>query len=179
MKKWLFSVIFQLLYKLLYNSICTSVGYQRKRVYWLAAWASTLDYGLDWLVGRMMLAEWRFSMIFVNLPACYSQKLLYFNKLRVLIPSDFLELWNSSKRLYIFLCVIQRTEFQEQGLTLEEWLPSAWITDTVPRRCPYIPQMGDEVHAACICISWNTPAQIHFVFKNKSKTLSRFIAVEM
>lgn len=41
---------------------------------------------------------------------------------------------------------LQRTEFQEQGLTLEEWLPSAWITDTVPRRCPYIPQMGDEVH---------------------------------
>uniref|UniRef100_A0A7N6BY17 Bromo domain-containing protein n=1 Tax=Anabas testudineus TaxID=64144 RepID=A0A7N6BY17_ANATE len=34
----------------------------------------------------------------------------------------------------------------EQGLTLEEWLPSAWITDTVPRRCPYIPQMGDEVY---------------------------------
>uniref|UniRef100_A0A4W6DC07 Pleckstrin homology domain interacting protein n=1 Tax=Lates calcarifer TaxID=8187 RepID=A0A4W6DC07_LATCA len=38
------------------------------------------------------------------------------------------------------------SEFQEQGLTLEEWLPSAWITDTVPRRCPYIPQMGDEVY---------------------------------
>ncbi|XP_064196631.1 PH-interacting protein isoform X3 [Anguilla rostrata] len=34
----------------------------------------------------------------------------------------------------------------EQGLTLEEWLPSAWITDTVPRRCPFIPQMGDEVY---------------------------------
>uniref|UniRef100_A0A3Q3KDX8 PH-interacting protein n=1 Tax=Monopterus albus TaxID=43700 RepID=A0A3Q3KDX8_MONAL len=40
----------------------------------------------------------------------------------------------------------KRTEFQEEGLTLEEWLPSAWITDTVPRRCPYIPQMGDEVY---------------------------------
>uniref|UniRef100_A0A674MP06 Pleckstrin homology domain interacting protein n=1 Tax=Takifugu rubripes TaxID=31033 RepID=A0A674MP06_TAKRU len=26
------------------------------------------------------------------------------------------------------------------------WLPSAWITDTVPRRSPYIPQMGDEVY---------------------------------
>ncbi|MGH0175634.1 UNVERIFIED_CONTAM: hypothetical protein FKN15_071060 [Acipenser sinensis] len=37
-------------------------------------------------------------------------------------------------------------EFQEQGLTLEEWLPSPWITDTVPRRCPFIPQMGDEVY---------------------------------
>ncbi|KAJ8275266.1 hypothetical protein COCON_G00098910 [Conger conger] len=33
-----------------------------------------------------------------------------------------------------------------KGLTLEEWLPSAWITDTVPRRCPFIPQMGDEVY---------------------------------
>lgn len=43
----------------------------------------------------------------------------------------------------------QRAELQgaEQGLTLEEWLPSAWITDTVPRRSPYIPQMGDEVRA--------------------------------
>ncbi|KAM7368165.1 hypothetical protein PAMP_014411 [Pampus punctatissimus] len=40
----------------------------------------------------------------------------------------------------------KRTEFQEEGLTLEEWLPSAWITDTVPRRCPYIPQMGDELY---------------------------------
>uniref|UniRef100_A0A803YHR7 PH-interacting protein n=1 Tax=Meleagris gallopavo TaxID=9103 RepID=A0A803YHR7_MELGA len=34
----------------------------------------------------------------------------------------------------------------ENGLTLEEWLPSAWITDTVPRRCPFVPQMGDEVY---------------------------------
>uniref|UniRef100_A0A667YZG0 PH-interacting protein n=1 Tax=Myripristis murdjan TaxID=586833 RepID=A0A667YZG0_9TELE len=40
----------------------------------------------------------------------------------------------------------KRTEFQEEGLTLEEWLPSSWITDIVPRRCPYIPQMGDEVY---------------------------------
>uniref|UniRef100_A0A8C2GS23 Pleckstrin homology domain interacting protein n=1 Tax=Cyprinus carpio TaxID=7962 RepID=A0A8C2GS23_CYPCA len=32
------------------------------------------------------------------------------------------------------------------GLTLEEWLPSAWITDTMPRRCPFTPQMGDEVY---------------------------------
>uniref|UniRef100_H3CWD4 PH-interacting protein n=1 Tax=Tetraodon nigroviridis TaxID=99883 RepID=H3CWD4_TETNG len=39
----------------------------------------------------------------------------------------------------------KRAELQEQGLTLEEWLPSAWITDTVPRRSPYIPQMGDEL----------------------------------
>lgn len=33
----------------------------------------------------------------------------------------------------------------ENGLTLEEWLPSVWITDPVPRRCPFVPQMGDEV----------------------------------
>ncbi|KAL4661021.1 PH-interacting protein [Arapaima gigas] len=37
-------------------------------------------------------------------------------------------------------------EYQEQGLTLEEWLPSAWITAMVPRRCPFNPQMGDEVY---------------------------------
>ncbi|XP_062870970.1 PH-interacting protein [Trichomycterus rosablanca] len=37
-------------------------------------------------------------------------------------------------------------EFQEQGMALEEWLPSPWITDTVPRRCPFAPQMGDEVY---------------------------------
>ena len=36
-------------------------------------------------------------------------------------------------------------ELTENGLTLEEWLPSAWITDTIPRRCPFVPQMGDEV----------------------------------
>ncbi|KAJ3605895.1 hypothetical protein NHX12_027938, partial [Muraenolepis orangiensis] len=41
-------------------------------------------------------------------------------------------------------------ESQEAGLTLEEWLPSAWITDTLPRRCPYIPQMGDEGHEAYV-----------------------------
>ncbi|CAL1586002.1 unnamed protein product [Knipowitschia caucasica] len=40
----------------------------------------------------------------------------------------------------------KRAQLQEQGLTLEEWLPAAWITDTVPRRSPYIPQMGDEVY---------------------------------
>ncbi|XP_028578654.2 PH-interacting protein isoform X4 [Podarcis muralis] len=34
----------------------------------------------------------------------------------------------------------------ENGLTLEEWLPSVWITDLVPRRCPFVPQMGDEVY---------------------------------
>ena len=36
-------------------------------------------------------------------------------------------------------------ELTENGLTLEEWLPSAWITDTLPRRCPFVPQMGDGV----------------------------------
>ncbi|XP_060608929.2 PH-interacting protein isoform X1 [Anolis sagrei] len=34
----------------------------------------------------------------------------------------------------------------ENGLTLEEWLPSVWITDPFPRRCPFVPQMGDEVY---------------------------------
>lgn len=27
----------------------------------------------------------------------------------------------------------------------EEYKPSPWITDTNPRRSPYVPQMGDEV----------------------------------
>ncbi|XP_061756956.1 PH-interacting protein isoform X1 [Nerophis ophidion] len=40
----------------------------------------------------------------------------------------------------------KRAELQEKGLTLEEWLPSSWITDLLPRRCPYIPQMGDELY---------------------------------
>uniref|UniRef100_A0AAX7TDA5 Bromo domain-containing protein n=1 Tax=Astatotilapia calliptera TaxID=8154 RepID=A0AAX7TDA5_ASTCA len=40
----------------------------------------------------------------------------------------------------------KKDKADKDGLTLEEWLPSAWITDTVPRRCPYIPQMGDEVY---------------------------------
>nr|XP_012997051.1 PH-interacting protein [Cavia porcellus] len=37
-------------------------------------------------------------------------------------------------------------ELTGNGLTLEEWLPSTWITDTLPRRCPFVPQMGDEVY---------------------------------
>ncbi|XP_041067207.1 bromodomain and WD repeat-containing protein 3-like isoform X1 [Carcharodon carcharias] len=32
-----------------------------------------------------------------------------------------------------------------EGAILEEWHPPKWITDTVPRRSPYVPQMGDEV----------------------------------
>ncbi|XP_072441757.1 bromodomain and WD repeat-containing protein 1-like isoform X1 [Chiloscyllium punctatum] len=32
-----------------------------------------------------------------------------------------------------------------EGTILEEWHPPKWITDTVPRRSPYVPQMGDEV----------------------------------
>uniref|UniRef100_A0A8C9VS31 PH-interacting protein n=1 Tax=Scleropages formosus TaxID=113540 RepID=A0A8C9VS31_SCLFO len=35
---------------------------------------------------------------------------------------------------------------KKKGLTLEEWLPSDWITATVPQRCPFNPQMGDEVY---------------------------------
>ncbi|KAG9493719.1 hypothetical protein GDO78_001541 [Eleutherodactylus coqui] len=38
------------------------------------------------------------------------------------------------------------SELTDQGLTLEDWLPSVWITDTMPRRCPFVPQMGDEVY---------------------------------
>uniref|UniRef100_A0A8C2B1Z6 PH-interacting protein n=1 Tax=Cyprinus carpio TaxID=7962 RepID=A0A8C2B1Z6_CYPCA len=35
---------------------------------------------------------------------------------------------------------------KEKRKVSEEWLPSAWITDTMPRRCPFTPQMGDEVY---------------------------------
>ncbi|XP_072126416.1 bromodomain and WD repeat-containing protein 3 isoform X2 [Mobula birostris] len=31
------------------------------------------------------------------------------------------------------------------GVPEEEWIPPAWIRDTVPRRSPFVPQMGDEV----------------------------------
>uniref|UniRef100_A0A7N6AVN3 Bromo domain-containing protein n=1 Tax=Anabas testudineus TaxID=64144 RepID=A0A7N6AVN3_ANATE len=31
------------------------------------------------------------------------------------------------------------------GLDAEEWLPPSWIMDTIPRRSPFVPQMGDEL----------------------------------
>uniref|UniRef100_A0A3Q2EHC7 Bromodomain and WD repeat domain containing 3 n=1 Tax=Cyprinodon variegatus TaxID=28743 RepID=A0A3Q2EHC7_CYPVA len=31
------------------------------------------------------------------------------------------------------------------GLNAEEWLPPSWIMETVPRRSPFVPQMGDEL----------------------------------
>ncbi|MGH0178732.1 UNVERIFIED_CONTAM: hypothetical protein FKN15_078317 [Acipenser sinensis] len=31
------------------------------------------------------------------------------------------------------------------GDTGDEWLPPQWIMDTIPRRSPFVPQMGDEV----------------------------------
>ncbi|TNM85061.1 hypothetical protein fugu_009239 [Takifugu bimaculatus] len=31
------------------------------------------------------------------------------------------------------------------GLNPEEWLPPSWIMETVPRRSPFVPQMGDEL----------------------------------
>uniref|UniRef100_A0A669DRE7 Bromodomain and WD repeat domain containing 3 n=1 Tax=Oreochromis niloticus TaxID=8128 RepID=A0A669DRE7_ORENI len=31
------------------------------------------------------------------------------------------------------------------GLDAEEWLPPSWIMETVPRRSPFVPQMGDEL----------------------------------
>ncbi|CAH2314773.1 bromodomain and WD repeat-containing 3 isoform X2 [Pelobates cultripes] len=32
-----------------------------------------------------------------------------------------------------------------EGETSEEWIPPQWILDTIPRRSPFVPQMGDEV----------------------------------
>uniref|UniRef100_A0A4W3ICG2 Pleckstrin homology domain interacting protein n=1 Tax=Callorhinchus milii TaxID=7868 RepID=A0A4W3ICG2_CALMI len=40
----------------------------------------------------------------------------------------------------------KKERLQDQGETLEEWLPPVWITDAMPRRCPFVPQMGDEVY---------------------------------
>ncbi|XP_037323684.2 bromodomain and WD repeat-containing protein 3 isoform X2 [Pungitius pungitius] len=31
------------------------------------------------------------------------------------------------------------------GLDAEEWLPPAWIMETIPHRSPFVPQMGDEL----------------------------------
>lgn len=31
------------------------------------------------------------------------------------------------------------------GCDAEEWLPPSWIMETIPRRSPFVPQMGDEV----------------------------------
>ncbi|KAM3601314.1 uncharacterized protein V6R79_010548 [Siganus canaliculatus] len=31
------------------------------------------------------------------------------------------------------------------GLNAEEWLPPSWIMETIPRRSPFVPQMGDEL----------------------------------
>uniref|UniRef100_A0A667XY88 Bromodomain and WD repeat domain containing 3 n=1 Tax=Myripristis murdjan TaxID=586833 RepID=A0A667XY88_9TELE len=31
------------------------------------------------------------------------------------------------------------------GIDAEEWLPPSWIMDTIPRRSPFVPQMGDEL----------------------------------
>lgn len=31
----------------------------------------------------------------------------------------------------------------------EEWFAPQWILDTIPRRSPFVPQMGDEVNVTC------------------------------
>uniref|UniRef100_A0A8C6P1E2 Bromodomain and WD repeat domain containing 3 n=1 Tax=Nothobranchius furzeri TaxID=105023 RepID=A0A8C6P1E2_NOTFU len=31
------------------------------------------------------------------------------------------------------------------GLNAEEWMPPSWIMETIPRRSPFVPQMGDEL----------------------------------
>lgn len=31
----------------------------------------------------------------------------------------------------------------------EEWFAPQWILDTIPRRSPFVPQMGDEVIVTC------------------------------
>lgn len=35
------------------------------------------------------------------------------------------------------------------GEPSEEWFAPQWILDTIPRRSPFVPQMGDEVIFIC------------------------------
>lgn len=37
-----------------------------------------------------------------------------------------------------------------EGEPSEEWLAPQWILDTIPRRSPFVPQMGDEVMSIAI-----------------------------
>lgn len=37
-----------------------------------------------------------------------------------------------------------------EGEPSEEWLAPQWILDTIPRRSPFVPQMGDEVISVAI-----------------------------
>ncbi|XP_032888358.1 bromodomain and WD repeat-containing protein 1 isoform X1 [Amblyraja radiata] len=52
---------------------------------------------------------------------------------------------------------------------LEEWQPPKWITDTVPRRSPYVPQMGDEV----VYFRQGHEAYVEAVKKAKIYTISK------
>ncbi|XP_078512965.1 bromodomain and WD repeat-containing protein 1 isoform X2 [Lissotriton helveticus] len=49
---------------------------------------------------------------------------------------------NPNKREMNKRNVTEQSENQEVSST---WQPSAWITDTMPRKSPFVPQMGDEV----------------------------------
>uniref|UniRef100_A0A096M3M4 Bromodomain and WD repeat domain containing 3 n=1 Tax=Poecilia formosa TaxID=48698 RepID=A0A096M3M4_POEFO len=42
-------------------------------------------------------------------------------------------------------CEILKPTSSLAGLNAEEWLPPSWIMDTIPRRSPFVPQMGDEL----------------------------------
>lgn len=103
--------------------------------------------GKSWRVPSSLIGKKKLERCF----AAFSSQLKF-----SLIAAVRMNIWCTMQNMlrpllsifFFFFCALQRTELQEQGLTLEEWLPSAWITDTVPRRCPYIPQMGDEVGAA-------------------------------
>lgn len=44
-----------------------------------------------------------------------------------------------------------------EGEPSEEWLAPQWILDTIPRRSPFVPQMGDEVLIVAIL---NTPTRL-------------------
>lgn len=44
------------------------------------------------------------------------------------------------------------------GEPSEEWFAPQWILDAIPRRSPFVPQMGDEVIYICHRLSLGTSA---------------------
>lgn len=49
-----------------------------------------------------------------------------------------------------FFCCFKKPSglLSMDGEPTEEWFAPHWILDTIPRRSPFVPQMGDEVAVA-------------------------------
>ncbi|KAG7274129.1 hypothetical protein CRUP_011464 [Coryphaenoides rupestris] len=54
------------------------------------------------------------------------------------VSSEGEEQWQSDQQL-------QKPTSSLAGVDTEVWRPPSWITETVPRRSPFVPQMGDEL----------------------------------